>query len=361
MQTIMQILNSNDFESIAVLKELNLAHRYLGELKGLCKSTPNQNILIDTLTLQEAQDSSEIENIITTKDEVFKHKLQPKITNIAAKEVSNYVHALNYCYQELRSNQKILSMGTILGAQKIIKGNEAGLRKLPGTVLKNELTQKIIYTPPSPEKLDDLLKELEIFINDGALSALDPLIKMAIIHHQFESIHPFYDGNGRIGRIINIIYLVQQGLLDLPILYLSRYINHNKQRYYYLLQTVREKNTWQEWVIFMLRAVQKTAKHGITLINDIVQLQKRCKHIIRTRHAKIYSQELLNNIFKHPYTKIAFLQHDISSSRSTAGRYLEQLVDSGLLHQQKFGRENYYFNDELIALLSDVTSMEENN
>lgn len=347
----------NDFETPTILKESNLAHRFLGELKGLCQSIPNPAILIDSLSLQEAQDSSEIENIITTQDEIFKDRLQSNPLNAATKEVENYVEALDYCQNKLNKNN-LISINTIVQTQKIVKGNEAGIRAQSGTVLQNETTQEVVYTPPKPSELTSLLNDLERFINNDE-TQLDPLIKMAIIHHQFESIHPFYDGNGRVGRIINIVYLMQQGLLDMPVLYLSRYINHNKNTYYRLLQAVRNDNIWQEWVIFLLKAVAKTAQDGLIIVNNIRVLQQQYKHKIRLNCPRIYSQELLNNIFKHPYTKIAFLQQDLGVSRLTATRYLAQLVHIGLLEKHKLGRENYYLNHKLVALLSTMENMKD--
>ncbi len=357
MHTLNHILKNNDFESIAVLKALNQAHRYLGELKGVCQSMPNQTMLIDTLALQEAKDSSEIENIITTQDEIFKYQLQTNKQNIAAKEVSQYSEAMHCVFKRLQMHN-LITINTMVEAQQIIKGNEAGLRTQQGTALLNEQSGEIIYTPPNPSELPALLKDLEQFINNIDIEpALDPLIKMAIIHHQFESIHPFYDGNGRIGRILNIVYLVQQGLLDAPVLYLSRYINHNKTQYYHLLQAVRDEGKWQAWVLYMLSAISKTAQSAIKLITAIKNLQQNYKHRIRRQCPKIYSQDLMNNIFKHPYTKIAFLQQDLRVSRLTAHRYLAQLVAEELLIKHKFGRENYYFNPELIDLLKNTENM----
>ncbi len=358
MQSIQHILASYDFETTIILKELNLANRYLAELKGLCQSMPNPAILINSLGIQEAQDSSEIENIITTQDEIFKYQLLPNKTSLAAKEVDNYTQALDYC-QTCLTDYNIISLNTIIRAQQIIKNNAAGIRVQSGTVLKNVKNNQVIYTPPEPKMLQALLYDLEEFINNGSNSELDPLIKMAIIHHQFESIHPFYDGNGRIGRIINIIYLMQQGLLDIPILYLSRYINHNKDTYYHLLQTVRDKGAWQDWIVFMLRGVAKTAQNSLVLIKDIRGLQQEYKSKIRSNYAKIYSQGLINNIFKHPYTKVAFLQKDLNISRPTATRYLDRLAQGGLLSKHKLGRENYYLNDPLINLLTNIDTMKD--
>jgi Fic family protein len=355
MNYIADILK-NDFETASILKALSSAHRYLGELKGLCQSMPNPAILINSLSLQEAQDSSEIENIITTQDEIYKNRLQPNSINVAAKEVENYVESLHFFQNKLKENN-LITIRNIIHAQQIIKGNNAGLRKQIGTALKNETTQEIIYTPPEPKQLLKLLGDLEQFINTK--DELDPLIKMAIIHHQFESIHPFYDGNGRIGRIINIIYLIQQGLLDMPVLYLSRYINHNKNSYYRLLQSVRDDNTWSEWVIFILKAVAETAKNSLDLVNGIKNLQQEYKQKIRHTCPKIYSQDLINSIFKHPYTKITFLQKDLNVSRVTASSYLEQLTKNGFLEKYKLGRNVYFLNHKLFDLLKNVKNMSE--
>jgi Fic family protein len=357
MQFIKDILN-NDLETTKILKKLNSASRGLAKLSGVVQSLPNQQILIDTLSLQEAKDSSEIENIITTQDDIFKQKLQTTKITVATKEVENYANALIYLYECALNNQNIITINNIIKSQTIIKQNDAGLRTQVGTALKNEQTGQIIYTPPPPEKLFDLLADLEKFINDDDTN-LDPLIKMAIIHHQFESIHPFYDGNGRIGRIINIVYLAKNNLLDYPILYLSRYINNNKNKYYELLQSVRDDNNWEEWIIFMLDAIEKTSIHGINLIQQIKQLQQEYKTYIREYLPKIYSQDLINNIFKHPYTKIAFIINDLQVSRITATNYLNQLVDKNILIKQKLGKENYYINSKLVNILFDTPDMKE--
>jgi Fic family protein len=218
--------------------------------------------------------------------------------------------------------------------------------------LKNALTGEIIYTPPQDiAEINDLMSNLEIFINDNEFSELDPLIKMAIIHFQFESIHPFYDGNGRTGRIINVLYLVLQDLLNLPILYLSKYIIANKADYYRLLQEVRDKEEWEEWILFMLNAVIETSKDTIAVIGKIKDLLIEYKHKIRNDY-KFYSQDLLNNLFKHPYTKIEFLEQELGISRITAASYLNKLADDGLLRKEKLGTANYYVNHKLYDILS---------
>ncbi len=340
-----------DVESKVVLKQVAAAHRRLAELKGLVMTIPNEEILISTLTLQEARDSSEIENIITTQDELFKAELfTDYAVNVSTKEVQNYASALRKGFEAVRKN-KILSTKHILQIQKELEENEAGFRKLPGTALKNAVTGETIYTPPQhPDEIISLMDNLEQYINDDELSDFDPLVKMAIIHHQFESIHPFYDGNGRTGRIINILYLVCKDLLQLPILYLSRYIVEHKAEYYRLLQAVRDDDQWEEWILFMLKGVEETSIQTIDLIKDIKKLMQEYKEKIRGEFPKIYSQELLNNLFKHPYTKIDFVMEDVRVSRPTATSYLESLVMAGFLEKYKIGKSNFYLNRDLFNL-----------
>jgi Fic family protein len=210
----------------------------------------------------------------------------------------------------------------------------------------------VIYTPPQdPEEIKNLMTNLEKFINDRELCNFDPLVKMAIIHYQFESIHPFYDGNGRTGRIINILYLILERLQNLPILYLSNYIIKNKTDYYRLLQEVREKNNWEEWLLFIIKGIDQTAKETIALITHIKELMMSYKQKLRDNY-KFYSQDLLNNLFKHPYTKIEFIQRDLKVSRITAANYLNHLADDKILTKKKLGTGNYYINDPLFELLT---------
>ncbi len=350
-ETQIQLLPPNiDVETKSILRQAAQAHRFLAELKGTSKTIPNQSILIYTLPLLEAKDSSAVENIITTHDELYRESLfENLVTNPAAKEVQNYANALRLGYEKIKSG-KPLTVNLILEIQSVIVKNEAGIRKLPGTELKNQNTGETVYIPP--QSYDDilrLLKNLEIFINDDDLLPIDPLIKMPIIHYQFESIHPFYDGNGRTGRILNILYLVYKQLLDLPILYLSRYIIRNKGEYYWLLQSIRDKGTWEEWIIFMLKGVEETSKETIRMIQSIRELMQDYKIRIRTRF-KFYSQDLLNNLFKHPYTKIEFLAKDLNVSRQTAAKYLDELVKDGFLEKIKLERHNFYINRPLFEL-----------
>ena len=342
-----------DLESKKILKKLNDAHRALAELKGLVSSIPNQNILINTLGLQEAKDSSEIENIITTHDDLYKAELHlDGLKSLDAKEVQNYISALKLGYS-LISKRNLLTSNDIVRIQSELEKNNAGIRKVPGTALKNATTGKVIYTPPQDyQDIKDLMTNLEKFINDDSQSDFDPIVKMAIIHYQFESIHPFYDGNGRTGRIINVLYLVMKDLLDLPILYMSKYIIENKDHYYKLLQSVRDKETWEDWLLYMIAAVEKTSKQTILLIKEMQQLIFEYKHLIRSNY-KFYSQDLLNNLFQHPYTKIEFIENDLGVSRITAANYLNKLAEDGILIKRKLGTGNYYVNHKLYKLLTD--------
>jgi Fic family protein len=339
------------FDSPAILKKLASSSRQLAELKGLAASIPNQGILINTLGLQEAKDSSEIENIVTTHDELFKDDVHPQaFTNPAAKEVLRYRQALRLGFEQVRATG-LLTANHIVGIQGELERNNAGFRKLPGTALKDG-SGRTVYTPPQdPAEIVALMSGLERFMNDDALFPVDPLIKMALVHHQFESIHPFYDGNGRTGRIINVLYLVKEGLLDTPVLYLSRHIVQHKVDYYRLLQTVRDEDTWEAWVLYMLQAVETTARQTVTTVQAIKTALYDYKHRIRDQH-RFYSQDLINNLFTHPYTKIDFVQRDLQVSRLTATKYLEALVDGGFLAKQKMGRGNYYVNIALNGILS---------
>lgn len=345
-----------DLESKPVFKQLVRSHAALAELKGVVKTIPNESILITTLSLQEAKDSSEIENIITTHDELYQSNvLQQQFTSLAAKEVYHYATALQNAFQQVQ-RRGILSLNDILQIQATIEENSAGLRQLPGTTLKNEQTGELVYTPPQhPDDILALMQNLVEFMHDEPACDIDPLVKMAIIHHQFESIHPFYDGNGRTGRLLNVLYLVKEGLLDIPVLYLSRYINQNKTNYYALLQKVRDEQAWEEWVLFLLKGVEVTAKAEVELIQAIKQQMQADKHTMRSALPKIYSQDLLNNIFRHPYTKIEFVMQELDVSRTTATRYLDELVNIDLLKRVKLGRDNYYINHRLFNLLANVT------
>lgn len=343
-------LDPKRFETPAVLKKLAAASRNLAELKGVAATIPNQAMLINTLGLQEAKDSSAIENIITTHDELYRDG-DPIVGQLGvnAKEVLRYRQALTRGYERVRKTG-LLTLNTVLEIQQELEASRAGLRKVPGTVLKDG-SGKTVYTPPQDAgEVKRLIGELERFWHDEPAFDADPLIRMALIHHQFESIHPFYDGNGRTGRIINVLYLVKEGLLDIPVLYLSRHIVRTKTDYYRLLQAVREKDAWEEWVIYVLTAVELTAAETVATIQAIRQLLLKLKHEIRSKY-KFYSQDLLNNLFAHPYTKIEFIQRDLGVSRLTAAKYLDALVEGKLLQKRKLGRSNYYINAPLFKIL----------
>lgn len=343
-------LDARRFDTPPILKKLASSSRALAELKGIASSIPNQGILINTLGLQEAKDSSAIENIVTTHDELFKDDVLPEaFSNPAAKEVLRYRQALRLGFDQVRQTG-LITANHIIKIQSELERNNAGFRKLPGTTLKNG-SGETVYTPPQePAEIVALMSDLEHFINDPDRFAADPLIKMALIHHQFESIHPFYDGNGRTGRILNVLYLVKEGLLDVPVLYLSSHIMRTKADYYLLLQTVRENDSWEDWVLYILDAVEQMAGQTITTIHAIRTVLFDYKHRIRAGF-KFYSQDLINNLFTHPYTKIEFVQRDLKVSRLTATKYMDTLADGGFVQKQKFGRSNYYINVALNDIL----------
>ena len=354
--TIPELPLQYDLETKAVLKQVNQANRKLAELKGVARTIPNEAILISTLTLQEARESSEVENIVTTHDDLYRADLALKqdVVSASTKEVLNYREAIVHGFSIVRK-QMMLTNNTIKSIQEKLEHNSAGFRSVPGTALKKN-DGEVVYTPPqNHQQILEYMNNLERFINVSELSDLDPLIKMAIIHHQFESIHPFYDGNGRTGRIINVLYLVMSDMLDLPILYLSRYITRNKGEYYRLIQAIRDNDgnnqkEWEEWILFILKGVEETAEDTIRLVKGIGDLMNKFKNILRPAFGNRYKHELLNNLFFHPYTKIEFVQRDMIVERKTAAKYLEKIVEIGLLKKIKIWNTNYYVNTELVEL-----------
>ena len=346
-----------DLETKSVLKAVNEANKKLAELKGLEQLIPNEEILIQTLTLQEARESSSIENIVTTQDELYRADLDLKGSTVSAptKEVMRYRIALREGFNLVRKN-KLLTNNIILDIQQALEENRAGFRKVPGTVLKNQAGD-VIYTPPQDGAVvERLMQNLESYINTPEMQNLDPLIKLAIIHYQFETIHPFYDGNGRTGRILCVLYLIVNDLLDLPILYLSRYITRNKQEYYRLLQGIRESTNapeqWEQWVLYILRGIEETAGETIRLIKEISQLMKGYKHRLREELKSAYSHDLLNCLFFSPYTKVEHVSSRLNISRPTATKYLDAITELGLLTKTKIWRQNYYINTSLVAILA---------
>jgi Fic family protein len=342
-----------DVETVTILKALNAASRALAELRGEIKKIPNSQILIDTISLQEAKDSNEVENIVTTDDELYQSSVEFDSVSQAAKEAQNYAKALKLGFSIIKE-KGILTINDIKKIQEIVSPNHP-IRKVPGTVLKNPKTQEVVFTPPQ-NHLDilELLSNLEIYINDASFHDIDGLIKMPIVHYQFESIHPFYDGNGRTGRILNMLFLVHQKLLDIPVLYLSSYIIKNKADYYRLLQEVRTENKWEEWILWMLKGVELTAKDTIVVVNNIKNLMDYYKIKIRSNH-KFYSHDLINILFKHPYTKIDFLERELKIHRHTASTYLNALADdeNKFLTKIKIGKSFYFINEKLLQVLKN--------
>ena len=343
-------LDPTRFATSRILKRLASSSRKLAELKGIAAAIPNQGILINALGLREAKDSSEIENIVTTHDDLFREDVLPESSaNAAAKEVQRYRQALKRGFKRVRETG-LLTANHVIEIQAELERNNAGFRKLPGTALRSSRGETV-YTPPQdPAEIVALMRDLERFINDAEGFDADPLIKMALIHHQFESIHPFYDGNGRTGRIINVLYLVKEGLLDVPVLYLSSHIVRTKADYYRLLQAVRDRDAWEDWVLYLLEAVEQTAGQTIATIHAIKTALFDYKHRIRAGF-KFYSQDLINNLFMHPYTRIEFVQRDLEVSRLTATKYLDALAAEGFVRKHKAGRNNYYVNIALNAIL----------
>lgn len=264
-----------------MLRALVAVHRSLAELKGVAKMIPNEGVLVSTLALQEAHSSSEIENIITTQDALFRYQVQPESVDPASMEVARYAEGLQVGFHAVRETE-LLALNTILQIQAVLEGNDAGFRRTSGTVLNNESSGEVAYRPPSPERVPELMAELERYIHCGGPK--DPLVRMAVAHHQFETIHPFYDGNGRTGRILNVPMLVREGLPDSPVLYLSRYSSQTKPAYYDELQRVRETGDWERWLLYLLRGIDVTARHTTTLVQAIGRLLQQHKHFIRARY-----------------------------------------------------------------------------
>ena len=341
---------SINLETVPVLRQLAKSNRALAELKGYADTIPNKNILLNAVMINEAKDSSEIENIITTHDELYKALSQSSGASLEAKEVVNYRSAIWEGYQ-LVLEKGMLTVNMIVSIQGIVEGNQAGIRKLPGTVLINSKTNEVVYTPPSDEReIRNLLSNLEEYINEVD-DRVDPLIKLAVIHFQFESIHPFYDGNGRTGRIINIIYLILRDLLNSPILYLSRYINKNKSEYYRLLQEVRTQQNWEEWILFILKGIEETAKDTLELVKRINVEIESMRNEIKLKLPKIYSKELIDLLFYEFYTKTIYIEKGLSITRKTAVSYLSALEEAGFLVSEKIGKERIYKNKRLYDLV----------
>ncbi|MEN8118980.1 MAG: Fic family protein [Bacteroidota bacterium] len=337
-------------ETVEILRQLSKSANVLGELKGVAKTIPNQAMLINAVVLQEAKDSSEIENIITTQDALYKALTTQSKQPEQVKEVINYRKAIFTGFAIIKK-QGFLRLLDVEAIQRTIVENEAGIRSMSGTVLKNDKTGEVVYTPP--QEKDEILDLISNFLEHFNLEQTDlhPLINLAILHYQFESIHPFYDGNGRTGRILNILYLIINNLLDIPILYLSSYINQNKSDYYRLLNNTNKNEEWEEYILYILKGVEETSIKTIEKINDIKNLLDKTIEIAKNKAAKIYRKELIELLFEQPYSKIEYVVERLNVERKAASRYLKALENIGILKSQKVGRETIYINENLIEIL----------
>lgn len=335
------------YESIKIWKQEGKARAAIAELKGTANIIPNQSILINAIILQESKDSSEVENIITTKDKLYQAISATKKIDTATKEVMYYREALQEGWNKIKK-KGFISINDIIEIQKILIKNDAGIRRTPGTTLVNDKTGEIMYSPPNePDIINDLLKNMTEYLNSDE----NDLIKLGIIHYQFECIHPFYDGNGRTGRILNILYLLLKDYLEIPILYLSSYIIKNKAEYYRLLREVTKEENWEQWLLFILKGIEITATETIQKIKMIKRLLDEKIEYIKENLPKIYSKELVELLFENPYCKVEFLVNGLGIERKTASVYLHKLSDVGLLEIRKIGRENIFINNELMEIL----------
>jgi len=339
-----------EIESTIILKKTIAASRALAELRGAITNLPNPVLFIDTIQLQEAQASSAIENIVTTQDELFRSSVaEKKVLNPVIKEVLHYKDALWHGLEEMKK-RPILTTNLFIKLVQIIKENSAGIRNVPGTQLKNPVTGKVVYTPPEGESvIREKLKNLEDFIH--AEDGIDPLVKMAVIHYQFEAIHPFFDGNGRTGRIILLLYLKWSGLLDLPALFLSKYIMENRNIYYQRLRAVTERKDWQNWILFMLEMIEQTSRKDRDRIAQIEQLMDKMGAELQMHLPKVYSKDLIEVLSRLPYTKRQFLKNAGLGNLKTVGNYLKELEQSGFLKSEQVGKEKLYLNHKLLEIL----------
>jgi Fic family protein len=340
---------ARDIETLAVLRQCANARAALGELKQASELTPNPAMLVNTIPLLEARDSSEIENIVTTADKLFQHaQISGRSADPATKEALNYRKALYDGFQSLRGQP--LGTRTAIAACSIIKGTDMEIRRVPGTQVINRATGDVIYTPPEgAERIREKLANWERFLHDD--SPVDPVIRMAVAHYQFEAIHPFTDGNGRTGRVLNILYLVERGLLTLPILYLSRYVIHHRSRYYELLRAVTADDAWEPWILYMLDAVEETATWTRAKISEIRALMREIIEIVREQAGKIYSRELVEALFTQPYCRIGNVVDAGIAKRETASAYLKRLCEIGVLTERIVGRDKLFINVRLAGIL----------
>ena len=340
---------AEELETRAVLKLCIEARAALAELKQAAELIPNQTMLINTLPLLEAKDSSEIENIVTTTDKLFQFYQSDTPPDTATKEALRYRTALYEGWQMLEEKPITTNMSELICST--IKGVDMSVRRVPGTRLANDKTGEVIYTPPEGEDtLRNLLSNWEKWIHQTP--EVDPLVRMAVMHYQFEAIHPFTDGNGRTGRILNILYLVQEGLLSLPILYLSRYIIENKSAYYENLLGVTREQNWETWLLYMLDAVRNTAQWTTRKINAVRKLSDHTAEYVRQQLPKIYSHELIEVVFDQPYCRISNVVDKGIAKRQTASEYLKKLANIGVLEERQVGRERLFLHPKLFTLVT---------
>lgn len=341
----------SNLETTTVLKKTITASRALANLNGAIINLPNPQLFIDTIHLQEAKASSEIENIITTNDELYKSIVaDKKFDDPASKEVISYKNALWYGLKQLEL-RPFITTNLCIDIMQRIKGNTSGIRTTPGTTLSN-MKGEVIYTPPSGEDvIREKLSNMEVFINEG--DELDPLIKMALMHYQFEAVHPFSDGNGRTGRVLLLLYLKMAKLLDVPAIYLSEYIIQNKAEYYMRLRRVTEEGDWEGWIMYMLDMIESTAQKGLYRLKKVTSLMGEMSYEIKANLPKVYSKELIEILFKLPYTKRQYLVDEGFGTPKTVGNYLMALESEGFLKSDKVGKEKLYLNYRLMEILEE--------
>lgn len=341
-----------ELETRAVLKQVTASSRALADLRGLARMIPNQGILINGIVLQEARMSSEIENIVTTSDELYRAAADVDgSADPSTKEVLRYREALWHGYQAIK--ERPLTTNLFIEIARIIKKMDLDVRKVPGTKLANPKSGEVIYTPPEGEAvIRDKLANLENFLYPEPDDGLDPLIRLAVMHYQFEAIHPFPDGNGRTGRIMNILLLVERQLLDIPVLYLSRYILENRASYYEGLRRVTEEGAWEDWVLYILKAIEETARETQARVQQIIDLMEAVRAEVQAKAPRIYSKDLIEIVFHHPYCKIKFVEEAGKTTRQTASSYLKTLSELGILRPHKIGRDAYFINDKLLRVLT---------
>lgn len=346
-------VNKANLETPDIFKATIRANKLLAELKGFCQSLPNPELLLNTIVLQESKESNAIENIVTTQDELYKATIGDNIKNQAAKEVLLYRETMYWALEQIIA-KGFISTNLLVGIMQKLRNTQEDVRRNTGTKLSNPDNGQIVYTPPEGEALlRQKLFELEKFINEPEISELDPLIKMALIHYQFEAIHPFADGNGRTGRILNILFLINQKLMSSPILYLSKYIIKNKNDYYRLLREVTENENWHDWVLYVVNGIADTSESTLNKIKKILELKAQAETELKEKMAGAFTKELNDLLFSYPYIKITVLEENGIAKRETASKYLQKIEQIGWLSSYKIGRDVYYINQKLINILSE--------